>query len=53
MVMSFLSSHLVLILTLALTLSEMLALVFPNASGILKALIVGLRAIGAKDVDGQ
>ena len=50
---AFLAAHSVVILTCLLTISELLAFVFPKAGGILKAVMQGLRALGAKDVDGQ
>jgi hypothetical protein len=46
-------AHQSLILMVLLSVSEVMALVFPNAGGILKAVITGLKAIGAKDQDGQ
>ncbi|GEM_PF-4582691 len=51
--MQFIASHSTAILTAALTISELLAFLFPNAGGILKAAITGLKSLGAKDVDGQ
>lgn len=50
---AFLAAHATALLTTGLTISELMALLFPNAGGILKGIITGLRALGAKDVDGQ
>lgn len=46
-------AHKDVILMAALTVSEILALAFPNSGGIVKAIINGLKALGAKNVDGQ
>lgn len=51
--MQWLVAHEAEVLMVALTISETLAFVFPNAGGILKGVISGLKALGAKDVDGQ
>ncbi len=50
--LTFWNAHSTLVLTLLLTASETMALVFPNATGIVKAISL-LRSAGAKDVDGQ
>lgn len=43
-----------MILMVLLTVSEVLALVAPNAApGIVAGLVNALKALGAKDVDGQ
>lgn len=49
---AFIQAHAVAILGALLTLSEGLALVFPNATGILKAISL-LKGAGIKDADGQ
>lgn len=48
----FLQSHSVVILTVLLTASEVLAFVFPNATGILKAISL-LKGLGVKDISGK
>ena len=46
-------AHKDLVLMVLLSVSEVMALVFPNSGGILKSIAQGLKAVGAKDVDGQ
>lgn len=41
------------ILMVLLTISELLAIVVPSSGGIVKSIINGLKALGAKDVAGQ
>lgn len=48
-VIGFLSEHAVLILSLLLGISEMLALAFPNAGGFFAGLKNVLKQLGAKD----
>lgn len=51
--LSNLIAHKDLILMILLSVSEVMALVFPNAGGIIKGVVNGLKALGAKDQDGQ
>jgi hypothetical protein len=52
--LALLSAHSSLILTVLLTVSELLALVAPQAApGIVAGVINALKALGAKDQDGQ
>lgn len=46
-------AHKDLILMVALTVSELLALAVPSSGGIVKSIVNALKALGAKDVDGQ
>jgi len=46
---AFLQAHLVFILSMALGVSELLALAVPSAGGILALIISALKALGAKE----
>lgn len=46
-------AHKEMILMIALTVSEMLAIVVPSSGGIVKSIINALKALGAKDVSGN
>ena len=46
---AFMSAHLVAILSVLLIISESLALAFPSAGGIIKAIVAVLKALGAKE----
>lgn len=49
---AFIQSHGSVILAVLLSLSEVLAFIFPNAGGIVKAVSL-LKSAGVKDVDGK
>lgn len=51
-ILAFVQAHAAVILAALLSVSEAMAFVFPNASGILKAISL-LKKLGVKDVDGQ
>lgn len=52
LVIQFIQAHLVSVLSAALSISEALAFLCPNAGGILK-LISSLRSLGVKNVEGK
>lgn len=50
--LAYVQAHSVMILSVLLMVSEAMALIFPQASGILKAISL-LKSAGAKDASGQ
>lgn len=49
---AFLTAHATVILSVLLTISETMAFVFPNATGLVKAITL-LKGAGVKDVSGK